>query len=51
MMTDAVGDRFKVTGINKAIAAAEPIPGRTPIAWPKTHPKIRKRKFSGWKTA
>jgi hypothetical protein len=51
MITEAVAGRFRVTGINSAIAAAEPIPGRTPMACPKMQPMKRNNKFIGWNTA
>jgi hypothetical protein len=47
MMRAAVGGILKVTGSNKAIEAAGPNPGRTPIKVPKKAPKKQKNKFSG----
>jgi hypothetical protein len=47
MMKAPVGFIFVVTGRSKAIVRAGPMPGRTPIAVPRTEPTNAQKRFSG----
>ena len=45
MMMAEVGLKEKVRGRSSAIAVGAPIPGRTPISWPKSTPTAQQRRF------
>jgi hypothetical protein len=47
MMMAVAGGRLKVTGNRRAMVAAGPIPGRTPINVPTKQPARHRIKFIG----
>jgi len=47
MMMAETGETLKVVGRSRAIAAAGPIPGRTPISVPKRTPIKQYKRFMG----
>src|SRR5262245_26453442 len=47
MMSDAVGSAPKVRGRRRAMAAAGPMPGRTPTSWPRNTPRKHIATFMG----
>jgi len=47
MMIAVAGGRVKVTGKRRAMVAAGPIPGRTPIRVPTKQPKRHNPRFMG----
>ena len=47
MMNAPVGFICVVTGRRRAIVSAGPMPGRTPIAVPRTEPTNAQKRFSG----
>ena len=47
VMIAVAGGRLKVTGRSRAMVAAGPIPGRTPIRVPTKHPARQRSRFTG----
>jgi len=48
-MIAVTGERSKVRGSSKAMAATGPNPGKTPVNVPTSTPIKQRERFNGWK--